>query len=96
MAKQKLEPVLAAVPLFEGLTKRHLKKLASIAEMANFMKGAKVVKEGDPGDSFYVVLVGEAKVSVKGRTVCCPATTSARSPCSTVGSEPRPSPPRPP
>ena len=67
--KQKLEPVLAAVPLFEGLSKRHLKKLASIAEMANFMEGAKIVKEGDPGDSFYVALVGEAKVTVKGRTV---------------------------
>lgn len=67
--KQKLEPVLAAVPLFEGLSKRHLKKLAGLAEMANFMEGAKVVKEGDAGDSFYVVLVGEAKVSVKGRTV---------------------------
>ena len=67
--KQKLEPVLAAVPLFEGLSKRHMKKLASIAEMANFMKDAKVVKEGDPGDSFYVALVGEAKVTVKGRTV---------------------------
>lgn len=67
--KQKLEPVLAAVPLFEGLSKRHLKKLASLAEMANFMQGAKVVKEGDPGDSFYVALTGEAKVMVKGRTV---------------------------
>jgi CRP/FNR family cyclic AMP-dependent transcriptional regulator len=67
--KQKLEPVLAAVPLFEGLSKRHLKKLAGLAEMANFMQGAKIVKEGDPGDSFYVALVGEAKVMVKGRTV---------------------------
>jgi CRP-like cAMP-binding protein len=67
--KLKLEPVLAAVPLFEGLPKRHLKKLASIAELANYMEGAKVVKEGDRGDSFFVALVGEAKVSVKGRTV---------------------------
>ncbi len=67
--KQKLEPVLAAVPLFEGLSKRHLKRVASIAELANFMEGANVVKEGDPGDSFYVALVGEAKVTVKGKTV---------------------------
>jgi CRP/FNR family transcriptional regulator, cyclic AMP receptor protein len=67
--KQKLEPVLAAVPLFEGLSKRHLKKVAEIAEMANFMQGASIVKEGAPGDSFYVALVGEAKVTVKGRTV---------------------------
>ena len=68
-SKPKLEPVLAAVPLFEGLSKRHLKKLAGLAEMANFMEGANIVKEGDAGDSFYVVLVGEGKVTVKGRTV---------------------------
>lgn len=67
--KQKLEPVLAAVPLFEGLSKRHLKKVADIAEMANFMQGASIVKEGAPGDSFYVALIGEAKVTVNGRTV---------------------------
>jgi CRP/FNR family transcriptional regulator, cyclic AMP receptor protein len=67
--KPKLEPVLAAVPLFEGLSKRHLKKVASIAEMADFMQDARIVKEGDDGDSFYVALVGEAKVTVKGRTV---------------------------
>ena len=42
---------------------------ASLAEMANFMKGAKIVKEGDPGESFYVALVGEAKVTVKGKSV---------------------------
>ena len=71
MAKpnQKLEPVLAAVPLFEGLSKRHLKKVAAMAEMANFMQGASIVKEGALGDSFYVALTGEAKVTVKGRTV---------------------------
>ena len=67
--KQKLEPVLAAVPLFEGLSKRHLKKVADIAELANFMQGASIVKEGATGDSFYVALIGEAKVTVKGRTV---------------------------
>lgn len=67
--KQKLEPVLAAVPLFEGLSNRHLKKVAAMAEMANFMQGAAIVKEGAPGDSFYVALVGEAKVTVKGKTV---------------------------
>ena len=53
--KQKLEPVLAAVPLFEGLSKRHLKKVAALAEMANFMEGASIVNE--------------AKVTVNGRTV---------------------------
>lgn len=69
MAKVKLEPVLAAVPLFEGLSKRQLKKLTSAGELVDYMAGHSVVKEGDEGDSFFVVLSGQAKVTVKGRTV---------------------------
>jgi CRP/FNR family cyclic AMP-dependent transcriptional regulator len=69
MAKPKLDGVLAGVPLFEGLSKRHLKKLASLAEMADYMEGASIVKEGQPGDSFFVAITGQAKVTVKGRTV---------------------------
>lgn len=67
--KQKLEPVLAAVPLFEGLSRRHLRKVAALAELADFMEGASIVREGESGDSFYVALAGQAKVVVKGRTV---------------------------
>ena len=69
MAKPKLDSVLAGVPLFEGLSKRHLKKLASLAEKADYMEGASIVKEGQIGDSFFVALSGQAKVTVKGRTV---------------------------
>lgn len=69
MTKPKLDVVLAGVPLFEGLSKRQLKKIGALAESADFMEGASVVKEGQPGDSFFVALSGQAKVTVKGRTV---------------------------
>ena len=69
MAKPKLEPLLASVPLFDGLSKRQLKKVADVAEAVDYMAGHSIVKEGDIGDSFFVVLVGQAKVTVKGRTV---------------------------
>ena len=65
----KLDAALASVPLFEGLTKRQLKKLTANAEIVDYMAGASVVKEGDIGDSFFVMLSGQAKVTVKGRTV---------------------------
>ena len=65
----KLDAALAGVPLFEGLTKRQLKKLTTNAEVVDYMAGASVVKEGDIGDSFFVMLTGQAKVTVKGRTV---------------------------
>lgn len=69
MAKAKLETVLAAVPLFQGLTKRQLKRLAGITEVVDFMAGHSIVREGDEGDSFYVVLKGQAKVAVGKKTV---------------------------
>jgi CRP/FNR family cyclic AMP-dependent transcriptional regulator len=69
VAKAKLETVLAAVPLFQGLTKRQLKRLAAITEVVEFMAGHSIVREGDEGDSFYVVLKGQAKVTVGKKTV---------------------------
>ena len=39
-AKPKLDHALASVPLFEGLSKRQLKRLASSAEVVDYMAGA--------------------------------------------------------
>jgi CRP-like cAMP-binding protein len=54
--------LLAEVPLFTGLSKRHLRRVASLAQTRRFEAGAIVVRSGDPGDGFYVVLDGEAVV----------------------------------
>jgi CRP/FNR family transcriptional regulator, cyclic AMP receptor protein len=69
VAKPKLEPILAAVPLFEGLSKKQLRKVAALTDVADYMAGHSIVKENDPADSFFVALTGQAKVTVKGRTV---------------------------
>ncbi|MGZ5213414.1 MAG: cyclic nucleotide-binding domain-containing protein [Actinomycetota bacterium] len=66
---KQLTTVLGAVPLFEDLSNRQLKKVADLAEVARFMAGATLVKQGEIGDSFYVVLTGQAKVLANGRTV---------------------------
>ena len=66
---KQLTAVLGAVPLFEGLTKKQLRKVTDLADVGRFMAGARLVKQGDIGDSFYVVLTGQAKVVVSGRTV---------------------------
>jgi CRP-like cAMP-binding protein len=66
---KQLLAALGAVPLFEGLSRRQLKQIADLAEIANYMAGATLVKEGEEGESFFVILSGEAKVKVKGRTV---------------------------
>lgn len=61
--------VLGAVPLFQDLSNKQLRKVVDLAEVARFMAGATLVKQGDIGDSFYVVLTGQAKVVANGRTI---------------------------
>jgi CRP-like cAMP-binding protein len=59
---------LAEVPLFEGLPKRHLRRIAKLARIRRFAPGSTIVRTGDPGRSFYVLLDGTAKVlRVNGR-----------------------------
>ncbi len=50
--------VLSGVPLFAGLDRVALAKLAAHFERVRFGPGEIVFREGDPGDAFYVVLHG--------------------------------------
>jgi CRP/FNR family transcriptional regulator/CRP/FNR family cyclic AMP-dependent transcriptional regulator len=59
--------VLANVPLFRDLSRRHLKKVAGTGRVRRFHDLTAIVRSGEPGDTFYVVLDGE--VSVRGRGV---------------------------
>lgn len=61
--------MLSDVPLFAGLSRRHLRRLAEHADVASFREGEAVVREGQAGGTFYVVVEGEAKVQRHGRTV---------------------------
>jgi CRP/FNR family cyclic AMP-dependent transcriptional regulator len=61
--------VLERVPLFDGLTKRQLKHVQDLVEEVRYMEGASVVKEGAPGDSFFVIVEGQAKVQRGKRTI---------------------------
>ncbi len=60
---------LSDVPLFAGLSKRHLRHIAGLSEEKRFDEGAKLAEEGQSGDVFYVLLEGEAKVVRGGRRV---------------------------
>jgi CRP-like cAMP-binding protein len=59
---------LAEVPLFRGLPKSHLRRIAKLARIRRFAPGSTMVRTGDPGRSFYVLLAGKARVvRVDGR-----------------------------
>jgi len=60
---------LSDVPLFSGLSRRHLKHVASMAREEDHAEGAVLAEEGRPGETFYVLLGGEARVERGGRKV---------------------------
>ena len=60
--------VLAAVPLFASLSKRQLRVLAR-APVYEYAPEDRLVREGSPGETLFVILEGTARVSRGGRTV---------------------------
>src|SRR3954454_1646092 len=57
--------VLARMPLFAGIGRRELRKLAHSAEFAEFSPGDTVLAVAAPPDYFYVILGGEAAATAK-------------------------------
>ena len=61
--------ILGQVPLFAGLSRRHLKRIAEHADEIGFRKGETIVEEGHPGGTFFVILEGEVRVVRGSRTI---------------------------
>ena len=55
--------------MFADLSKRHLQRLAADTDELSFGPGEAVVREGDPGETLFVVLEGEGKVVRNGKKV---------------------------
>jgi CRP/FNR family transcriptional regulator, cyclic AMP receptor protein len=51
-------PLIAAIPLFGALNKRHLRRVLRLAALRSYGEGATVVRTGVRGDAFYVILDG--------------------------------------
>lgn len=67
---QKILRILAATPLFNGLSETQLEDIRNIALDKFFNKGKTIFMEGDEGSGFYVVADGRVKVyklSVEGK-----------------------------
>jgi CRP-like cAMP-binding protein len=59
-------PALESVPLFYGLSKRHLRRIAELGRTKRYAPGAPIVRAGSPGTSFYVILDGDVRVLPPG------------------------------
>jgi CRP-like cAMP-binding protein len=58
--------VLQEIPIFSGVPKRHVKKIAALTREVRYQAGSTIVRAGEPGDDFFVVLDGTAAVRRRG------------------------------
>jgi CRP-like cAMP-binding protein len=65
-ANTKLD-LLGRVPLFAGLSKRDLQRVARIADEIDLREGKQLISEGSSGRQFFILLDGGADVRRKGR-----------------------------
>jgi CRP-like cAMP-binding protein len=61
--------MLGSVPLFSNLTKAQLQNIARTAKERSFHAGDTIVKQGEKGIGFYLILEGQAKVEKGGQSV---------------------------
>lgn len=61
--------LLAAVPLFAGLSKKDLGEIASIADEISLPAGRTLIEEGERGREFFVLVDGTATVERNGRKI---------------------------
>src|ERR1051326_5362392 len=59
--------LLGRVPLFSGLSKRALGDIAKIPDEIDLPEGKDLIREGEPGRQFFILLDGKADVRRKGR-----------------------------
>jgi len=54
--------VLAEVPLFSNLSRRHLKHVTSLGRARRYAPGTSIVRAGDAGSTFFVLIDGTVRV----------------------------------
>ncbi len=54
--------LVAGVPLFAGLSRRHVRKLARLMTETHYRDGRVIVEAGVPGNAFFIIVEGGAKV----------------------------------
>jgi CRP/FNR family transcriptional regulator, cyclic AMP receptor protein len=59
--------LLERVPIFQGLDRRELERIATSMKQRTFRAGDTVTAEGTGGVGFFVIESGEAKVTIGGK-----------------------------
>jgi CRP/FNR family transcriptional regulator, cyclic AMP receptor protein len=60
---------LRKVPLFSGMTDRSVHAVGALARETHFATGDELVRQGDPGDFFIILVEGDARVTQDGQAL---------------------------
>jgi CRP/FNR family cyclic AMP-dependent transcriptional regulator len=64
-----IDKQLTAVPLFEGLSKKQLRRISSLMTRIDRPAGQVLTTQGQPGCEFFIVLEGEVEVRQGDRVI---------------------------
>jgi CRP/FNR family transcriptional regulator, cyclic AMP receptor protein len=67
--KGSIDQQLAAVPLFEGLSKKQLSQISSLMTPLNIAAGRVLAHQGEIGREFMILLQGEIEVARDGKVI---------------------------
>ena len=57
---------LAAIPILRGLTIKEREDLAQRLDSKTYLRGERIIVEGEQGDSLFIISSGEAEAEVEG------------------------------
>jgi CRP-like cAMP-binding protein len=61
--------VLRSVPLFEGMTEASIDSIGRLTHPIEYGSGDALVREGDPGETFIIMVTGRAVVDQGGKRI---------------------------
>jgi CRP-like cAMP-binding protein len=64
-----IDEQLAEVPLFQGLSKKQLRRISSLMTRIDRPAGQVLTREGEQGSEFFIVLEGEVEVRHGNRVI---------------------------
>ena len=67
LGKNKKVELIRNVPLFARCSRKELSEIAAMADEIDLPEGREIIREGERGREFFVLLNGEAVVRRKGR-----------------------------
>jgi CRP/FNR family transcriptional regulator, cyclic AMP receptor protein len=62
---QTLEPILAGIPLFQGMKPGHLALIAGCAANVRLVAGECIGRAGEPADQFWIVREGRVALEIR-------------------------------